>query len=137
MADAAPLPPAERLPLVDVLRGVAILGVLRSAARQVFARLMDAVDPALVDQIEHDLGHAKGVRRVESVKVRWVGHELHAEVEIAVDPNATLAKAHTIAHEAEHDLLHSVYRLTGATVHAGPDEPHPAAHQVAAHHRLG
>jgi len=30
VADAAPLPPAERLPLVDVLRGVAILGVLAS-----------------------------------------------------------------------------------------------------------
>jgi divalent metal cation (Fe/Co/Zn/Cd) transporter len=72
---------------------------------------------------------------VESVKVRWIGHELHAEVEIAVDANATLAEAHTIAHEAEHDLLHAVHRLTGATVHAGPDEPNPAAHELAAHHR--
>ena len=124
-------------PVMGLVITVAILGVLRSAARQVFARLMDAVDPALVDLIEHDLGHTEGVRRVESVKVRWIGHELHAEVEIAVDPNATLGEAHTIAHEAEHDLLHSVHRLTGVTVHAGPDEPNPAAHQVAAHHRRG
>jgi divalent metal cation (Fe/Co/Zn/Cd) transporter len=96
---------------------------------------MDAVDPALVDQIEQVLGHTDGVRRVDSVKVRWIGHELHAEVEIAVDPASTLADAHAVAHNAEHDLLHGVHRLTGALVHAGPDEPYPAAHQALAHHR--
>ena len=44
-------------PLIGLVITVAILGVLRSAARQVFARLMDAVDPSLVDQIEHVLDH--------------------------------------------------------------------------------
>jgi cation diffusion facilitator family transporter len=122
-------------PVVGLFITVAILGVLRSAARPVFARLMDAVDPALVDQIEQVLGHTAGVRRVEAVKVRWIGHTLHAEAEIAVDPDATLADAHAVAHDAEHDLLHAVHRLTGAIVHAGPDEPNPAAHQVAAHHK--
>jgi cation diffusion facilitator family transporter len=122
-------------PVIGLVITVAILGVLRSAARQVFARLMDAVDPALVDQIEHVLGHTTGVRRVEAVKVRWIGHALHAEAEIAVDPATTLADTHAIAHEAEHDLLHAVHRLTSAIVHAGPDEPNPVAHQVAAHHR--
>src|SRR5207342_1314913 len=40
-------------PVIGLVITVAILGVLRSATRQVFARLMDAVDPALVDQIDH------------------------------------------------------------------------------------
>ena len=124
-------------PVIGLVITVAILGVLRSAARQVFARLMDAVDPALVDQIEHVVSHTDGVRRVEAVKVRWIGHSLHAEAEILLDPAATLAQAHTIAHEAEHDLLHAVHRLTSALVHAGPDEPNPAAHRVVAHHRRG
>jgi cation diffusion facilitator family transporter len=123
-------------PVIGLVITVAILGVLRSAARQVFARLMDAVDPALVDQIEHVLSHTGGVRTVDAVKVRWIGHSLHAEAEILVDPAATLAKAHTIAHEAEHDLLHAVHRLTSAIVHAGPDEPDPAAHRLTAHHRI-
>jgi len=124
-------------PVMGLVITVAILGVLRSAVRQVFARLMDAVDPALVDEIEHVLGHTEGVRQVESVKLRWIGHELHAAIEITVDPAATLAQAHTIAHVAEHDLLHGIHRLTSALVHAGPDEPNLAAHRVAAHHRRG
>jgi len=37
-------------PIVGLLITVAILGILRSAIRQVGARLMDAVDPTLVDQ---------------------------------------------------------------------------------------
>jgi divalent metal cation (Fe/Co/Zn/Cd) transporter len=37
-------------PAVGLLITVAILGVLRSAIRQVGARLMDAVEPKLVDQ---------------------------------------------------------------------------------------
>lgn len=122
-------------PVIALVITVVILGVLRSAARQVFARLMDAVDPALVDQIQHVLSQTAGVRRVEAAKVRWIGHSLHAEASITVDPAASLAVAHAIAHESEHHLLHTVHRLTGATVHAGPDEPHPVAHQVAAHHR--
>ncbi len=37
-------------PVIGLVIAVAILGVLRSAVKQVGARLMDAVDPALVDQ---------------------------------------------------------------------------------------
>jgi divalent metal cation (Fe/Co/Zn/Cd) transporter len=55
---------------------------------------MDAVHPALIDQIEHVLSHSEEVRRVDSVKVRWIGHELHAEIEIAVDPASNIADAH-------------------------------------------
>lgn len=60
---------------------------------KLFARLMDAVDPVQIDQIEHVLSHSEGVRRVDSVKVRWIGHELHAEIEIAVDPAPNIADA--------------------------------------------
>src|SRR5204863_630291 len=64
-------------PIIGLVITVAVLGVLRSAVRQVGARLMDAVDPTLVDQIEEVLGRTPGVSRVEGVKVRWIGHTLH------------------------------------------------------------
>ena len=47
---AARLPAAD--PIVGLLITVAILVVLRDAARDVFRRLMDAVDPDLVDAAE-------------------------------------------------------------------------------------
>jgi len=34
--------------------------------------------------------------------MRWIGHRLHAEAELDIDPNTSLADAHRIAHDAEH-----------------------------------
>ena len=47
-------------PLVGVAITVAIVVVLRGAVRDVFARLMDAVDPVLLDQAEAALGGTAG-----------------------------------------------------------------------------
>ena len=96
---------------------------------------MDAVDPDLVDGIEDVLSGTAGVSGVSDVRVRWIGHTLHAEAEIVVEPTTSLSDAHTIAHLAEHELVHRIHRLRTAIVHVGPDEPDPAAHQIVGHHR--
>ncbi len=107
-------------PIVGLLITVAILGVLRTAARDVFARLMDAVDPALIATAESALAAERGVLRVRSVRMRWLGHRLHADAELDIDPDTSLAEAHRIAHAAEHTLAHAVPRLDHALVHAYP-----------------
>ena len=50
-------------PVIGLLIAVAILGVLRSAARQVGARLMDAVDPELVRAARDDISTWTGCLR--------------------------------------------------------------------------
>ena len=107
-------------PIVGLLITVAILAVLRTAARDVFRRLMDGVDPALVDTAEAALAAEPGVTAVRSVKMRWLGHRLHADAELDIDPTLSLAEAHRIAHEAEHTLTHAVPKLSSALVHAYP-----------------
>ena len=111
-------------PVVGLLITVAILGVLRSAVRQVGARLMDAVDPELVQQATAAVMSAGGVREVRELRIRWIGHTLRAEVDAVVDPALNLVEAHDIAHHAEAHLLHHVRRLTAATVHASPEGAH-------------
>ena len=107
-------------PVVGLLITVAILAVLRQAAREIYRRLMDAVDPVLIDQAEHTLRAAPGVLDVGEVRMRWIGHQLRAECEITVDPAVTAVRAHEVAVNAEHDLLHALPRLAAATVHADP-----------------
>jgi cation diffusion facilitator family transporter len=127
-------------PVVGLLITVAILVVLKDAAREVYRRLMDAVDPALVDAVEASLRTTPGVAAVGAVRLRWIGHHLRAECEIAVDATLTVARAHAIAVDAEHRLIHAVPRLTAALVHADPlidessdDQADP--HAALAHHR--
>lgn len=123
-------------PLVGLAITAAIVLVLRDAAREVFRRLMDAVDPALVDRAERALGEVPGVRGVGELRLRWIGHRLRAEIALVVDGEATVREAHRIAVAAEHALLHAVPRLTAALVHA---DPAPSAgeadpHLAIAHH---
>ena len=130
---AAGFPLAD--PIVGLVITVAILGIVRSAGRDVYRRLMDAVDPGLVAQVRTVLAATPGVQAVESVRIRWVGHELRAEVGVVSDGSLTLAEGHEIAEEAHHRLLHQVPRLTEATIHTSPsggrgDEPHAST----AHH---
>jgi cation diffusion facilitator family transporter len=104
-------------PVIGLVITVAILAVLRDAAREVYRRLMDAVDPALVDAAHAALAAVPGVLAVASVRLRWIGHQLRAEVDVVVTPELTVVEAHAIAVEAEHTLFHAVPRLVGATVH--------------------
>lgn len=110
------------LPIVGLLITAAILAVLRTAARDVFRRLLDGVDPAMVDAAEQALAARPGVQAVRSVRMRWIGHRLHADAELDVDPALDLAQAHRIAHDAEHELTHTVPKLTTALIHAYPAE---------------
>jgi cation diffusion facilitator family transporter len=118
-------------PVVGLLITVAILLVLRDAAREIYRRLMDAVDPALVTQAEQTLLDTPGVVAVGSLRLRWIGHRLHAETDLVLGSDLTLLAAHAIAVDAEHRLLHAVPKLAGATVH--PD-PSTADHSQLAHH---
>jgi len=122
-------------PIVGLLITLAILVVLKDAARQVYRRLMDAVDPAIVDQIEQTLQDTAGVRSAPSVRVRWIGHQLRAECIVVVDPQLTVVDAHDVAVRAEHALLHDVGRLTSAIIHTDPDpEGTRDHHGILAHH---
>ncbi|NHP14554.1 cation transporter [Rhodococcus sp. IC4_135] len=112
-------------PIIGLVITVAIVAVLRTAARDVFRRLMDGVEPELVDDAEHALQHEPGVLGVRDLKMRWIGHRLHADAELDIDPRATLAEAHAIAHSAEHSLTHAVPKLATALVHAYPAHDAP------------
>ena len=107
-------------PVVGLAITAAIVAVLRQAAREIWRRLMDAVDPALVDESERALRDTPGVLDAGQVRLRWTGHQLRAECEVVVAPDITAAEAHQISHDAEHALRHAIPRLSGALVHAEP-----------------
>ncbi|WRZ94260.1 cation diffusion facilitator family transporter [Streptomyces sp. NBC_01007] len=123
-------------PLVGLAITAAILLVLRDAAREVFRRVMDSVEPELVDRAERALREVAGVRDVGELRMRWIGHRLRAEVAVVVDGEVTVRRAHDITVEAEHALLHAVPKLTAALVHADPASAPGEAdpHRTLAHH---
>ena len=102
------------------------------AAREVCRRLMDAVDPALVDRAERPRAapgcwHRPGPDALDRPQMRAEG-----DVVVAAD----LSRAGSPGHgDAEHALLHAIPRLAAALVHADPDSATADPHLVLADHR--
>jgi cation diffusion facilitator family transporter len=108
-------------PIIGLIISVAIFALLRGAARQIFYRLMDAVDPEIVDAIEHSASHVPGVRQLGPVQARWVGHRLAASVTIMVDDQLSVRHGHDVAEAVKHQLLHVVPHLDDVHVYVDPN----------------
>ena len=122
-------------PVIGLVITVAILAILRSAARDIYRRLMDSVEPELVDRVEQVLAAVEGIEAVDSVRVRWIGHDLRAEAEVVSDTDLSFPAAHAVAEEARHRLLHDVPRLADALIHVSPcQHDGEDGHAVTAHH---
>jgi cation diffusion facilitator family transporter len=107
-------------PLVGLLITVVILFVLRQAAGQVLGRLMDAVEPEIVEQVEAVAASVPDVQDVESLRVRWLGHGLEVLMAITVDRDLTVAEGHRVSESVRHRLLHDIRRLDAAVIHVNP-----------------
>lgn len=121
--------------IVGLAITAAILFVLKDASVQVWQRLMDAVDPGLVSRLEEAARSVTGVDTVSSVRLRWIGHNMHAEALIVADGDVTLGQGHAIGEQARHAMLHAVPKLAGVTVHVDPlHSDGRDAHADLAHH---
>ena len=117
-------------PIIGLLITVAIALVLRDAAREVYRRLMDAVDPQLVATAETVLQSVPGVLDVGQLRMRWIGHELHADADVVLDPELSLGEAHQLTVHAERELTQALPRLGGAVIHADPHTHRGREHHV-------
>jgi cation diffusion facilitator family transporter len=128
-------------PLADPIAGlvitVAIVVIAVQSGRELILRSLDAIDPAIVAEIERHACTVAGVRSVSSVRARWLGHSILADLELGVDGSLSVAQGHAIGEEVQHLLLHQIEHLEAVAVHvdaddaAGGDNPH----HLTAHHR--
>lgn len=121
-------------PIVGLLITLAILRIAWTSGKQVAARMLDGVEPGVVEEIEHAAEHVPGVQAVTNVRVRWLGHRLHAELNVAVDAALTVEQGHAIAKETQHELMEHLPYLSSATIHIDPaheagDEHHAHNHE--------
>lgn len=107
-------------PIAGLVITVAILGVVWGSVKMVFSRMLDGVEPEVIDQVHAIARDVNSVTGVTDVRARWVGHRLRAEVNISVGPELTVRVAHEIAKEVEHQLQHNLQFLSGAIIHLDP-----------------
>lgn len=130
---AAGYPVAD--PLVGLLITAVILVVLKQATGQMLGRLMDAVEPEVVAQVESVAGSVPEVQAVDRLRVRWLGHGLEASMAVTVDGDLSVAGGHRVSEEVRHRLLHEVPRLDTVVIHVNPcGHDGLDAHALTRHH---
>ena len=107
-------------PLVGLGITVAILFIVKDSALAIWRRMMDAVEPEIVEDIEKAVAGVEGVEGVEAVRARWVGHRLHSEVSLRVDGGASVAEADRIKSSSLAAARASIPKLSRLTVETLP-----------------
>jgi cation diffusion facilitator family transporter len=119
-------------PIIGLLITAAILGIVIQSGKSIFFRMLDGAEPNVIGELRHAAEHVPQVKEVTEVRARWLGHRLHAELNVAVDPELTIAQAHAIAAEVRHQLLHHLDYLSLVVIHVDP-----ADQSGESHHRIG
>ena len=121
-------------PIIGLLITAAIFGIVIQSGKSIFFRTLDGAEPDVIEDIRHTAGHVPQVKDVTEVRARWLGHRLHAELNIAVDPELTIAQAHAVAGEVRHRLLHHLDYLSLVVIHVDPaDQSGEAHHRIEQH----
>ena len=123
-------------PIIGILIGIAILFITRDATVSMWYRLMDAVDPKVTNTIEQAAKGVSGIVAVHSVRARWMGHRLHADLGVTVDEDLPLRETARIAEDVRHALFHAQPQLTDVNVmtepcgHGGGETQRASAHHT-------
>lgn len=103
------------LPILDPIIGIviafAIVGITWNAIKAVWYRLMDAVDPHLVEHIEEHIRTVEGVQDIPTLRLRWVGHRMYGVCTIVATTDMTVLESQTLIHDVQHEARHVVPQL--------------------------
>ena len=101
-------------PIVGVLISAAIAVLLWGTVRDIGRRLMDGVDPALTDELTALLDGL--APRGTSSRLRWSGHQLHAEVTVPTSRGTRLDDLADVAGRIERGVRGTLPNIGSVTV---------------------
>lgn len=109
----------------DMLASICIAVIICYEAFKIFSESVDkivdkACDISTVKDIEKVIKTVNGVQRIDELRTRQFGEKMYVDVDIAVDGEITLAKAHEIAEEV-HDTIETKFNdCKHVMVHVNP-----------------
>ena len=107
-------------PIIGLVITVAILGHRLGIGQDGLSRMLDGVEPEVIDHFRAISAQVQGVTGVTEVRARWLGHRLRADIDISVRPELRVDAAHEIAQAVERQLQYRLHYVSGAMVHVAP-----------------
>lgn len=114
-------------PIVGLVISAAIFVLLIGTIRSIGRRLMDGIEPELIDRAQHAIEHVDQVQAVEQVRLRWSGHRLEGDALIRI-PDVPLHEADQITAAAEKSVRDHMPNVDVMNVRAHSADRHPTPH---------
>ncbi len=103
-------------PIIGVVIALAIVGITWNAIKAIWYRMMDAVDPHLVEHVEAHVLELDGVLAIETLRLRWVGHRMYGVMKVALPAETTLEASGEIVRAIQREASQVVPQLEELTV---------------------
>ncbi len=100
-------------PIIGLVIGVAILFITWDATKRIWHRLMDGVDPQIVDNVEAAVIKHPAVNSVERLRLRWLGHQLQGDMVLTLFSSAN---GRVVKEEIRHTIVHVTPKLSDLTI---------------------
>lgn len=103
-------------PIVGIVIALAIVGITWNAIKAIWYRLMDAVDPHLVEHVEAHVRGIEAVQAIQSLRLRWVGHRMYGVITVQVAADTTFEQSQAIVRGIQHEARQVIPQLDDMTV---------------------
>lgn len=103
-------------PIVALGIALAIVVILIKTTKEVFSRLSDSVPAEIVKSIAKVSANNDSVLGVESIRARWAGHNLWAELVIVLSPELAMGEVQTLTDTLRAALVVEIPQLRGDTI---------------------
>ena len=103
-------------PLIGLVITGLLLKIVWESGQTIFTHLLDGVDLDLIDTLRHSAEHVTDIKSVETIRARWLGHRLYAELDVAVAEHLSVKEGQAIAEAVNLQLQEHIPYLDNAMV---------------------
>lgn len=103
-------------PIVGIGITIAILFIVKETTVTVWLRLLDGIEPQIINDIARTSKEIDGVRGVHKIKARWIGHHIHTELTVCVSSKISMHAAQEIADNVDAALRKEVENIGSVTI---------------------
>ena len=121
-------------PIIGLLITIAIFGIVWQSSKAVFTRMLDGIEPAVIDEIQHVAEHVKGITGVGQIQARWIGHRQQVDMAIAMPPSATVGETQSVIAELQSQLFAHLPALSAANIRLAMPAGKAKVHEGGHHH---
>ncbi|MEB3177949.1 MAG: cation diffusion facilitator family transporter [Nostocaceae cyanobacterium] len=109
-------------PVMGLVITVVLLKIVWESGQTIFSRLLDGVEPEVLESVHHAINHVSEVEEsaIANLRTRWLGHRLHIEMDLMMPPSQTLQETQEITHTVEAQLKAHLPYLGLVVVRAVP-----------------